>query len=76
MFEDNPFSDISFLFSSKNPNDPDFLLLISDFSKETHPSSKNCTEVRAAHAARLFFLIQPIRSLFSDDVVAVAVVLA
>ena len=32
--------------------------------------SKNCTKVRAARAARLFFLIQPIRSLFSDVVVA------
>ena len=30
-------------------------------------SSKNCTEVRAARAARLFFLIQPIRSLFSGN---------
>ena len=27
-------------------------------------TSKNCTEVRAARAARIFFLIQPIRSLF------------
>ena len=31
---------------------------------------------RAARAARLFFLIQPIRSLFSGAVVAVAVDLA
>ena len=30
-------------------------------------SSKNCTQVRAALAARLFFLIQPIRSLFSGN---------
>ena len=36
-------------------------------------ASKNTTKVRAARAARLFFLIQPIRSLFSDFVVAVAV---
>ena len=36
-------------------------------------TSKNATKVRAARAARLFFLIQPIRSLFSDFVVAVAV---
>ena len=35
-------------------------------------TSKNCTKVRAARAARLFFLIQPIRSLFSGVVVAVA----
>ena len=34
-------------------------------------TSKNCTKVRAARAARLFFLIQPIRSLFSGVVVAV-----
>ena len=27
-------------------------------------TSKNCTKVRAARAARLFFLIQPIRSFF------------
>ena len=39
-------------------------------------TSKNCTKVRAARAARLFFLIQPIRSLFSGVVVAFAVVLA
>ena len=30
--------------------------------------SKNCSEKRAARAARLFFLIQPIRSLFSGIV--------
>ena len=32
--------------------------------------------MRAARVARLFFLIQPIRSLFSGVIVAVAVVLA
>ena len=37
---------------------------------------KNSTKVRAARAARLFFLIQPIKSLFSGAVVAVNVVLA
>ena len=39
-------------------------------------TSKNCTKVRAARAGRLFFFIQPIRSLFSRVVVAVAVVFA
>ena len=39
-------------------------------------NSKNCTKVRAALAARLYFLIQPIRSLFVGVVVAVAVVLS
>ena len=39
-------------------------------------SAKNCTKMRAARAAQLFFLIQPIRSLFSGVVVAVAIVLA
>ena len=39
-------------------------------------TSKNSTKVRAARAARLFFVIQPIRSLFSGVVVAVAVVVA
>ena len=39
-------------------------------------TSNNCTKVRAARAARLFFLIQPIRALFSGVVFAVAVVLA
>ena len=38
------------------------------------PTSKNCSKVRAARAARLFFLIRPIRSLFSGVAVAVAVV--
>ena len=33
-------------------------------------------KVRAARAARLFFFIQPIRSLFSGVVISVAVVLA
>ena len=37
--------------------------------------AENSAQVRAARAARLFFLIQPIRSLFSGVVVAVAVVL-
>ena len=37
-----------------------------------HTTSKNCTKVRAARAARLFFLIQPIKSLFSDVVAAAA----
>ena len=36
-------------------------------------TSKRCTKVRAARAARQFFLIQPIRLLFSGVVVAVAV---
>ena len=39
-------------------------------------TSKISTKVRAARAARLFFLIQPIRSLFSGVVVAVAVVIS
>ena len=39
-------------------------------------TSKNATYVCAARAARLFFLIQPIRSLFSIVVATVAVVLA
>ena len=38
--------------------------------------SKNCTKVRAARAARLFFLIQPIRSSLLGVVVADGVVLA
>ena len=33
--------------------------------------SENCTKVRAARAARLFFLVQPIRLLFSGVVFAV-----
>ena len=39
-------------------------------------TSKYCTKVRAARAARLFFLLQPIKSLCSGVVVAIAVVLA
>ena len=39
-------------------------------------TSENSIKVRAARAARLFFLIQPIRSLFSGVVFAVAVVFA
>ena len=38
--------------------------------------SKNCTKVRAARAARLFFVIQSIRSLFSGVVVVIAVELS
>ena len=37
---------------------------------------ENLTKLRAARAARLFLVIQPMRSLFSGVVVAVAVVLA
>ena len=39
-------------------------------------ASKNCTKVRVACAARLFFLIQPIRLLFSGVIVTVAVAVA
>ena len=35
---------------------------------------KNCTKNRAARAARLFFLIQPIKSLICGIAVVVAVV--
>ena len=37
---------------------------------------KNCTEVRAARAARLHFLTRPIRFLFFGVVVAVDVAVA
>ena len=37
---------------------------------------KNCTKKRAARAARLFFLIQPIKSLICEVAVAVAVVIS
>ena len=39
-------------------------------------TAKNCTKKRAARAARLFFLIQPIKSLVYGVVVAVSVVLS
>ena len=42
----------------------------------TSTAPNNSTKVRAALVARLFFLVHPIRSLFSGVVVAVAVVLA
>ena len=34
---------------------------------------RNCTKKRAARAARLFFLIQPIKSMINDVVVAVVI---
>ena len=37
---------------------------------------KNCTKKRAVRAARLFFLIQPIKSLICGVVFAVAVVIS
>ena len=37
---------------------------------------KNCTKKHAAHAARLFFLIQPIKSFICGVVVAVALVIS
>ena len=53
----------------------DFLLCVNAFVKTLNleiviwqATSKNCTKKRAACAARLFFLIQPIRSLFSGVV--------
>ena len=52
------------------------LLLKDSVDVITSTASNNSTKVRAARVARLFFLIQPIRSLFSGVVVAVAVVLA
>ena len=36
--KNNPFFDTSFLFLTKNPNDPDFDPIL-DFSKETHPKN-------------------------------------
>ena len=39
-------------------------------------TSKNCVKVFAARAARLFFLVRPMRSLFSGVVIAFAVVFA
>ena len=38
--------------------------------------AKNCTKKRAARAARLFQLIQPMKSLICDVVVVVAVVIS
>ena len=40
----------------------------------TDYTSKHCTKKRAARAARLFFLIQPIKSMICGVVVEVAVV--
>ena len=63
----------------------DLLLCVHDVAKNVNleiihviwqTTSNNWTQVRAARAARLFFPIQPIRSLFSGVLVAVAVVLA
>ena len=56
-------------------------VVVKTFSLKFHvviwqTTSKNCTKVRAALAARLVFHIQPIRSLFSGVVLAVATVLA
>ena len=58
-----------------------FHVVVETLNLEIHgvvwqTTSKNCTKVRAARAAQLFFLLQPIKSLFSGVVVAVAVVLA
>ena len=41
----NPSLDTSFLFSTKNPNDPDFFYLILHFSKEMHPKCGNIRKV-------------------------------
>ena len=46
--------------------------LTSSFGRLT--ASKNLTKKRAARAARLFFLIQPIKSMICGVVVAVGVV--
>ena len=59
----------------------DFLLCVHAVVKTLNfgigwTMSKDCTKVNPAHAARLFLLIQPIRSLFTDVVVAVTVILA
>ena len=49
--------------------------LNSEISRHLADTSENSTEVRAARAARLVFLIQPIRLLFPGVVVALTVVL-
>ena len=40
---------------------------------ENFTTSKNCTKKRAARAARLFFLVQPIKALICGVVVAVVI---
>ena len=54
-----------------------FHVVVKTLNLEISRCHLNCIKVRAARAARaarLFFLIQPIRSLFSGVVVAVAFV--
>ena len=41
-----------------------------------HTTSTSCTKKHTARAARLFFVIQPIKSLIRGDVEAVAVVVS
>ena len=47
---------------------------IVKISRRRQTTSKDCTKKRAARAARLFFVIQPIKSLICGVVVDVAVV--
>ena len=59
----------------------DFLLCVHAVVKTLNfgigqTTSKNCTKEHPAHAARLFLLIQPIRSLFTNVVIAVPIILA
>ena len=59
----------------------DFLLCVHAFVKTLsfgigQTMSKNCMKVHPAQAARLFLIIQPIRSLFNDVVIAGTVILA
>ena len=52
--KNNPFLDTSFLFLTKNPNDP-------DFSKETHPKSQlkqGFTEMVITRAGHLLLVIR------------------
>ena len=46
----------------------------SSFGRLQYSTSKHCNEKRAARAARLFFFIQPVKSLICGVVVEVAVV--
>ena len=46
----------------------------SSFGRLQYSTSKHCNKKRAARAARLFFFIQPIKSLICGVVVDVAVV--
>ena len=58
VFEENPIPDISFLFSSKNPNNPDFFFVLSRIlvKKRTLSKTRGGNELYSSYTSGKYIL--------------------